>query len=104
MDREYFDSLLERVKQERDELAVRLHLGKAEVREEWDRLEPRWNEMKARAGSLGDESDEVVEDIKAAFGLVAEEMRKGYRRIAESLDGGDDDTGVRAGPDGGDSG
>ena len=99
MDREYFDSLLERVKQERDELAVRLHLGKAELREEWDRLEPKWDEMKARAASLSDESDEVVEDIKAAFGLVAQEVRKGYRRIADSLDGGDDDSDAGAGPD-----
>jgi len=92
MDREYFDALLERVRQERDELAVRLHLGKAELRDEWDRLEPKWDEMKARAAGLGDESDEVVEDIKAAFSLVADEVRRGYQRIADSLDGGEQDS------------
>ena len=93
MDREYFDGLVERLKQERDELAVRLHLGKAELRDEWDRLEPKFEEMKARAASLGDESDEVVEDIKAAFALAADEIRKGYRRIADSIDRSDADAG-----------
>lgn len=86
MDREYFDNLLERLKQERDELAVRMHLGRADLRDEWDQLEPKWDAMKARAASLGDESDEVVEDIKAAFSLAADEIRRGYRKIADSLE------------------
>ena len=98
MDREYFDSLLERVKQERDELAVRLHLGKAELRDDWESLEPKWSEMKARAAGLGDESDEIVEDIKAAFSLLADEIGKGYRRIADSLDGGEGETGESSDP------
>lgn len=91
MEREYFDRLLERLKQERDELAVRLHLGKEDLKDEWDRLEPKLDEMKSRVADLGDESDEVLDDIKAAFALAAEEIRKGYRRIADSLDQSDDE-------------
>lgn len=31
--------MLEKLEQERDELKVRMHLGKAEAREEWEKME-----------------------------------------------------------------
>ncbi len=46
--KEPFDELFEGVKQIRDELKVKIHLGKAEAKKEWEKLENKLEELKAR--------------------------------------------------------
>ena len=38
----------ERLKQQRDELRVRLYLGKADARDEWARLETQWEVLRPK--------------------------------------------------------
>jgi hypothetical protein len=102
--------LIENLKQERDELILQLHLGKAEAKEELEALEKKWQQLRAEADTLGekaanslraewdelekkweeftvktkplqDETKEVVEDVGAAVELVAEEIKRGYNRL-----------------------
>jgi DNA repair exonuclease SbcCD ATPase subunit len=105
-----FGKLIESLKQERDELILQLHLGKAEAKEELEALEKKWQQLKAEADALGekaanslqaewdelekkwekftvktkplqDETKDVVEDVGAAVELVAEEIKRGYDRL-----------------------
>ena len=105
-----FGKLIENLKQQRDELILQLHLGKAEAKDELAELEKKWKELKAEADALGekaanslqaewdelekkwekftvktkplqDETKEVVEDVGAAVELVAEEIKRGYDRL-----------------------
>jgi SMC interacting uncharacterized protein involved in chromosome segregation len=102
--------LIESLKQQRDELILQLHLGKAEAKDELAELEKKWKQLKAEADALGekaanslqvewdelekkweeftvktkplqDETKEVVEDVGAAVELVAEEIKRGYDRL-----------------------
>jgi hypothetical protein len=43
-----WDDVLAKLKQERDELALKMHLGKKEAAAEWERLEAKWHEVKAK--------------------------------------------------------
>ncbi len=83
--RERLQEMLEKLEQERDELKVRMHLGKAEAREEWDKLEVRIGELRARLDKAGDEAGDVMEDVGAAAKLLGDEIREGFARIRRSL-------------------
>ena len=47
-------NLIDDLKQQRDEINVQLHLAKAEVRDEWDKLEPKWEEVKGKMATVSE--------------------------------------------------
>jgi predicted nucleic acid-binding Zn-ribbon protein len=77
--------MLEKLEQERDELKVRMHLGKAEAREEWEKMEERIGELRGRLDKAGDEAVDVMEDVGAAAKLLGEEIREGFARLRKTL-------------------
>ncbi|MEZ4412593.1 MAG: hypothetical protein R2910_06390 [Gemmatimonadales bacterium] len=83
--RERLREMLEKLEQERDELKVRAHLGKAEAKEEWEKMEGRIAELRSRLDKAGDEAGDVMEDVGAAAKLLGEEIREGFARIRKSL-------------------
>lgn len=77
--------LMDDLAQQRDELNVKLHLAKAEVRDEWDKLETKWEEMKGNMATVSEEAGKTAESVTAAAGLLADEIKKGYERIKNAL-------------------
>ena len=78
--------LLEDLKTERDELRVRSHLLKAELREEWDELEEKWRGLEPQIEHMGKNLAHVKEDFSAAATRAAVEMRRAYQRIRDRFD------------------
>ena len=65
----------------RDELKVRAHLVKAEIRDQWEELEKKFQEVEGRAKVVAKESEGSLESIgEAAKGLLGE-IGDGYKRI-----------------------
>jgi hypothetical protein len=66
---------LDQLRRLRDELRVQLHLGKTEVKQEWDRLEKRWVEVEGRIKhsgedriqEIGDSVKELLHDIRQSY-------------------------------------
>jgi len=83
--RERLRETLERLEQERDELRVRLHLGKAEARQEWDKLDGRIAELRERLDRAGDEAGDVMQDVGEAARLLGDEIRTGFERLRRML-------------------
>jgi hypothetical protein len=78
--------VLAKLQQERDELALKMHLGKKEAADEWERLEAKWHELKAGATlPVQDAADERTVGVGLAFELAAEELKKGYESIRKLL-------------------
>ena len=77
--------ILEKLKQQRDELRLKIHLGRAEARDEWDEMEAKWTALKQRLKAAGGEAGEAKSDIGAAARDLAGELKKGYERIREKL-------------------
>ena len=80
-----FDDIVEKLKTERDELKVRAHLMKAEIHDEFEALEGKWENLESNVARLKDASKESAEDIGAAVKQLAEELSAGYRRVKKSV-------------------
>ena len=83
--RERLDDLVQQLKTERDEARVRLNLAKAEARDEWEELEKKWEQLRARVAAAGREAEESSEDVGAAARLLADELGRAYRRVIGRL-------------------
>jgi CBS domain-containing protein len=83
--RKAVDEELETLRRVRDELRVQVHLGKAEAREQWEKLEQRFEEAEARVKRLAREADEPAQELGRAVRLLMQELRDGYRRVRDAL-------------------
>lgn len=73
--------LEEMILQQRDELRLKLHLAKADARDEWEALEKKWEEAQGKFAQVQKSADASMGDIEAAARLLGEEILKGYERI-----------------------
>jgi hypothetical protein len=74
-----------RLRKERDELRVKLHLGTMEAKEEWEGLEKKWQHFESQLGEKKDEVVEASREVSEAVELIAKELGAAYRRIREGL-------------------
>ena len=83
--KEQIEEILSGLRQLRDELKVKIHLGKADAKDEWERLENKWQEFKTHSKVVGEAIDESAKDVGSALENVASELKDGYRRIKKLL-------------------
>jgi hypothetical protein len=63
---------LDRLTTLRDEAKVHLHLASLDAKQEWEKLEPRIDELQAKASDLGETSRATIRElIDRAEGFVA---------------------------------
>ena len=80
-----FDNLLEKLKSERDQLMLKLHLASMEAKEEFQETEKNWDKLKIKAAELADDSKELSEELIAKAKIVGEELKEAYGRISKRL-------------------
>lgn len=83
--KEEFNHLIDKLKTERDEINLKLHLATLEVKQEFEEAEPKLNQLKIKGAEIIDESVEVSEDMLAKAKIVGEELKETYQRIAKRL-------------------
>ena len=83
--REDFDKLIDKVKSERDELNVKLHLASMDAKEELKDAEKKWDQLKEKASAIADDAVETSEEYIAKAKVVGEELKETYHRIAKRL-------------------
>lgn len=69
----------------RDEVRLQLHLGRAEARERFEKLEERWQHLEGRMKVVARASREELAEIGQALRLVLDEVREGYAHIKKRL-------------------
>ena len=79
------EQMMAQLQQERDELRVRAHLLKAELRQEWDEVERKWQQIEPKLARLRDGARESAGEIGAAASQLGEEIANAYRRIRKAL-------------------
>lgn len=88
--------LVNRLKTERDELRLQLHLAKEDLADDWDRIEAKWDTLERKFDAAKDgvgsrleaaqkESAESGEDIRAAVDLLSSEISEAYQRIKSKI-------------------
>lgn len=76
---------MEKLRRERDELKLKVHLGKAELKDEWEALERKWERLEGRVEGAAEGAREASREVGAAFGVMADELGEAYRRIRARL-------------------
>jgi len=83
--REEIEKLMQQLEQQRDELRVKMSLAKLEAREEWEKLEKQWAQLKANAPQIREDLGAAAGGVAAALKKAAEEIRDGYARLRKLL-------------------
>ncbi|WP_430454040.1 hypothetical protein [Rhodopirellula europaea] len=83
--RRLVSNMLDDLKEERDSLALQIHLGKQEAKSELKRLDKKLEQLNEDYQPLKSAVDETSEDIVAALQLVGDEIMNGFHRIRRSL-------------------
>ena len=79
------EKLAESLKQQRDELQLKMHLLNLEARDEWEKAEQNWQHFQNKAEELGKAGTAASNDVGAAVKLLGEELRRAYERVRKSL-------------------
>ncbi len=79
------EEMLNELKQERDELKVKLQLAKMEAGDEWEKLEAQLEKLEAKTKELGSAAADASQDIGAAAKLLGEEIANGFKKIRKHL-------------------
>ncbi len=75
------EAVIGRLKTERDELALKSHLLKAELKDEWEETESKWRYMEKRFDHFRDDASESAHEIGDAIKKVGEEISEAYRKM-----------------------
>ena len=88
--REKVNELMLELQQERDELRVRAHLGKKELKEELAELDDKFEKVRARAAEWADKADDrmddLLDDTKERTSGLMKEIKEGYDKLRDRLD------------------
>jgi hypothetical protein len=77
--------LLKELETERDELRVKLHLAKADAKDEMAKLEVQLDELRAKVAAFDKEGDGYMDDLGDLARGVAGDVRAGFERLRKSF-------------------
>lgn len=83
--RSFLAETISSLKQQRDELAVQMHLGKAEAKDEWNRVQQKLEKLSTDFEPVRDAVGESAENVFESLKLVADEVKNGFARIWKTL-------------------
>ncbi len=73
------------LEQLRDELKLKLHLFKADMKDEWTRIEADWQKLQGQMKPVQKAAEKTATDVKVASERLFETVKRGYERIKGSL-------------------
>lgn len=87
--RDKMAEMLKDLERERDELRVKLHLGRKELQEELDQMDDRLAAFRARAAEWADKADDQLDDVidearEKTSGWMSE-LKEEYGKLRDRL-------------------
>ncbi|QDT28146.1 hypothetical protein Enr10x_34850 [Gimesia panareensis] len=83
--RNRMDELISALQQQRDELALKIHLGKKEAQDEWEQVTDQFDKLKDDYKPVKDAVSESAGGVTDALWNVGKEIQEGFQRIRKSL-------------------
>jgi hypothetical protein len=77
--------MIANLRQQRDELALQMHLGKAEAKQQWEKLEEQLAQLAAQYEPLQDAAEDAAENVWAGLELTAKEVQRGFQNVSRAL-------------------
>lgn len=83
--RERLDEVIKKLKQERDEIKLQIHLANMEGKDEYDRISRKVDQLTDQYDPVKDAVEDTAENIYSALGLVADELKFGFKRVRKAI-------------------
>lgn len=83
--KEEFTSLVEKLRMQRDEIKLKLHLASMDAKKEFETAEKQWGLLKIKASEIADDAVETSEELIGKSKIVGEELKETYKRISKRL-------------------
>lgn len=84
-DRDFVSELLSTLKQQKDELALKIHLGGMEAKEEFEKAKEKLDRVSNDFEPVKDAVAESAGNIFSSLKLVAGEVKDSFQRIRDSI-------------------
>ena len=84
-EQESLEALMSKLRQERDELKLKMHLAEMEGKEEYERLSGKVDELTEQYAPVKKAVSESAENVVAALSLAAGEMFSGFKKVRDAL-------------------
>lgn len=93
-EKDRLDEAFNFIKQQRDELKLKMHLGGKEAQDEWAKLEASLADLEKKGQPLSGAvkeaaetgGDQVKKVATAALDLTAQELNEGYKKLRKLLE------------------
>ena len=79
------DDLINKLKQERDELKLQVHLASMDAKDEYNRISDKVDQLSAQYDPVKDAVEETAENVFSALGMVADELKAGFQRVRKAV-------------------
>jgi len=79
------EELISTLKQQKDELEVKMHLASEEGKAEWNKVTDKFQKFLDDSEPVKKAMGESTEQVAASLKLVGEELLKSFKRIRDSL-------------------
>ena len=83
--RQAISKMTEELREERDELNLKMDHAATEIRDEREELEQKWQHFLTRARQVEDAARESSHEIGAAVALLGEELKASFKRVRKML-------------------
>ncbi|MCY0095349.1 hypothetical protein [Hoeflea ulvae] len=74
------NKMTEELKQNYDEIKLKVHLGSKDAQDEWDELQERWRHFESQANLK-----KSKEDLGDALEILGSELKQAFDRIRKAL-------------------
>lgn len=83
--RNRLDELISALEQQRDELALKIHLGKQEAKDEWEKVTDKLTQLQDDYKPVKDAMKESASGVVDSLFNVGKEIQESFQRIRKSL-------------------
>jgi SepF-like predicted cell division protein (DUF552 family) len=84
-DTHQLNKVIEKLKQTRDEIKLKMHLGAADTKDEFEKAQKKLDKLTEDLKPLRDEVEQSSQNILESMSLVGEEIGDSFKRIQNLL-------------------
>lgn len=79
------EELMSSLKQQRDELALKIHLGKEDAKDEWEKVQEKFTKLSDDFDPVKEAVEESASNLFQSLKLMAGEVKESFDRIRDSI-------------------
>ena len=83
MNKKDIDKMIEKLRQQREGLKVKINSAKADVVDEWAVVEKKYAQLKTKTESMAVTGGEVAKELGETIKGIGEDIMNGYERISK---------------------